>query len=177
MAEKILHHCRLCEEALGTVGQMLQTALEEHRQRQLMGVAGDVRMLRVAEGTGRIVHRADDVAGEGQGGIVCSRLLGEVRHIVVPLSAIDALRRHKVRPCALPSARDRGAVEVDQQVVTGSTLEEVDAVVHVLLCVAAEEVDLHAGYAYLLAPGEFLLTILGLVQTELRARGAVDPAY
>ena len=65
MAEEILHLLWLCQETLRLVGQMLQTALKEHRQGQFVGVRRDVRMLRVAEGTRRIVHRTDDVTGEG----------------------------------------------------------------------------------------------------------------
>ena len=177
MAEEALHLLWLGKEALRTVGQMLQAAFEEHRQRQLVGVACDVRMLRVAEGAGRIVHGADDVAGEGQCGVVRCGLFRKGSHVVVPLSTVDAFCRHQVGPCALPSAGNGGTVEVHQQVMTGSALQQVDAVVHVLLCVAAEEVNLHAGHTNLLTPRELFLAVFGLVQAELRAWCAVDPSH
>ena len=93
---------------------MLQATLEEHGKCQLVGIRGDVRMLRVAEGTRGIVHRANDITREGQRGIVAGSLLREVRHVVVPLGTIDALGGKQIRISALPSARDWGTVEVHQ---------------------------------------------------------------
>ena len=67
-------------------------------------------------------------------------------------------------------------MEVDKQMVARSRLQEVEAVVHVHLVVAGEEVDLHASHTHLLAPGELFLTILGLVQTVFGGRCPVDPS-
>ena len=43
--EELLHVMGLGQITLGTVGQMLQTTLEEHRQCQFMGMCGDMGML------------------------------------------------------------------------------------------------------------------------------------
>ena len=72
---------------------------------------------------------------------------GKRRHVVIPLGTIDALGRHQVGIGALPATGYGGTMEVDQQMVTGGTLQQVDAVVHVALVVAAEEVNLHTGNA------------------------------
>ena len=56
-----------------------------------MGIAGDMRMLGIAEGARGVVHRTDDVTGERQGGIVASSLCGECGYVVIPLGTIDAL--------------------------------------------------------------------------------------
>ena len=104
-------------------------------------------------------------------------LLREVRHIVIPLGTIDALRREQVGISTLPTTWDGSAVEVHQQVVTGCTLHQVLTIVHVHLIVAAEEVYLHTCHTNLLAPGKLLLTILRFVQTVLRSRGTIHPPY
>ena len=174
--EELLHVVGLGQITLRTVGQMLQAALEEHGQGQFVGMSGDMRMLRVAERTGGVVHRAYDIAGEGQRGIMGSSLVGKCRYVVVPFGTIDALGAHQVRIGTLPATGNGSAVEVDQQMMLGGTLQQVDAIVHVLLGVAGEEVNLHTGHANLLAPGKLLLAVFGLVQAELRARGTIDPA-
>ena len=91
---------------------MLKTALKQYGQSQLMGIGGDMGMLRIAERTRGIIHRPDYVAGERQGGIMAGSLIGEGRHIVVPFSTIDGLRGKQVRPCALPATRNRRAMEI-----------------------------------------------------------------
>ena len=68
-------------------------------------------------------------------------------------------------------------MEVDEQVMTGCALEQVETVVHVTLVVAGEEVDLHAGHAQFLTPGKLALAVLGLIQPELGRGGTVDPPY
>ena len=175
--EELLHVMGLGQITLGTVGQMLQTTLEEHRQCQFMGMCSDMRMLRVAECARGIVHRTNHITGERQCGIVGSRLLGEGRHIIIPLGTIDALGTHQVGIGALPATRDGGTMEINQQMVLGSTLQQVDAIVHILLGIAREEVDLHASHTNLLAPGKLLLTVFGLVQTELRTGSTIYPTH
>ena len=76
---------------------MLEATLEEHGECQFVCVGGDVGMLRVAKGTGCVVHRANHVAREGQGGVVAGSLVGEGRHVVVPLGTIDPLSREEIR--------------------------------------------------------------------------------
>ena len=142
-----------------------------------MGMRGDMGVLRVAESAGRVVHRTYDVAGEGQRSIVRGGRFGERRHVVVPLGTVDALRREQVGIGALPATGYGGTVEVDQEVMAGGTLHQVDAEVHVFLVLTAEEVNLHTCHANLLAPGKLLLAVLGLVQTVFRCRSTVHPAY
>ena len=134
-------------------------------------------MLGVAEGTWGIVHRPDDIAGEGQRGIMRCGLFGECRHIIVPLGPIDALGGEQVRISTLPTTGYGSTVEVHQQMVTGGTLHQFDAIVHVHLVVAREEVDLHTSHPDLLAPGKFLLTILRFVQTVLGCWRTIHPTH
>ena len=68
-------------------------------------------------------------------------------------------------------------MEIHQQMMTGCTLQQILTVVHVRLVVATEEVDLHASHTNLLTPCKLLFTILGFVQTVLRARGSIHPPY
>jgi len=44
-AEDVTHGLWLLQEALGVVGKVVQAALEEYCQRQLVGMGGNVRML------------------------------------------------------------------------------------------------------------------------------------
>ena len=67
-------------------------------------------------------------------------------------------------------------MEIDQHIMAGCTLHEFDAIVHVHLVVTAEEIDLHSGNAEFFAPCEFLLTILWIIKTELRAWSSIDPS-
>ena len=177
MAQEILHLLGLGEETLGSVGQMLQATLKKHGECQFMGMGGDVRMLGVAERTWGIIHRTNHVACEWECGVMTSRLLRKSRHVVIPFRTIDALCGKQVGPCALPPSRNGRAMEVDQQVMSGGTLEQVEAVVHVALIVAREEVDLHASHAQTLTPSELLLTVLWFVEPELGTRGAIYPSY
>ena len=134
-------------------------------------------MLGVAEGTGRIVHRAYDITREGQRGIMRGCTGREGRHVIIPLSPIDTLRRKQVRIGALPTAGNGCPMEVHQQMVSGGTFQQVLTIVHVLLVIAREEVNLHAGHTDFLAPGKLALAILWFVQTEFRSWSAVDPAH
>ena len=68
-------------------------------------------------------------------------------------------------------------MEVDEQVMTGSTLQQVDAIVHVHLVVAREEVDLHTSHTDLFAPGKLALAVFGLVQTVFGPWGTIYPAH
>ena len=104
-------------------------------------------------------------------------LLGEGCHIIIPFRTIDPFRTQQIGTCALPASGDGGSVEVDKQMVTGSTFQQVLTVVHVHLVVAREEVYLHACHTNLLAPGKLLLTVLGLVQAVFGCRGSVYPAH
>ena len=106
-----------------------------------------------------------------------SCLLGARTYIVIPLGTIDGLCGEQVGIGALPAAGDGGTVEVDQQMMLGGTLQEIDAVVHVHLVIAREEIDLHTSYTYLLAPGKLLFAILSLVQSVLRRRSTIYPAH
>ena len=177
LTEEFLHLVGLCVVALGLVGQMLQGRFVEHGKRQLVGIRGDMRMLRVGEGARRVVHRSDDIAGEGQRGVMGSRLLGERTYVVVPLGTIHGLGGEQVGIGALPAAGDGGTVEVDQQMMLGRTLQEIDAVVHVHLVIAREEIDFHTSYTNLLAPGELLFAVLGLVESVLRRGSTINPAH
>ena len=93
IAQEVLHLLGLCIIALGFVGQMLEAALEKHRQGQFVGIGGDMGVLRIAERTWCVVHRSDDVAGERQRGIMTGSLRCEGRHVVVPFGPIDGFRR------------------------------------------------------------------------------------
>ena len=68
-------------------------------------------------------------------------------------------------------------MEIYQQVMLGGTFEQIEAIVHVHLVVAGEEVDLHARHTDLLTPCELLFTIFRLVQTVLRCRGTIHPTH
>ena len=61
---------------------------------------------------------------------------GEGAIVVIPLSSKHALGREQIGVGALPTTRDGGAMEIDQQMMARSALEQVDAVVHVHLAVA-----------------------------------------
>ena len=104
-------------------------------------------------------------------------LRGKCSVIVVPLGAEHTFCGEQVRISTLPTTGYGGTMEVNQEVMTGSRLEKVDAEVHVHLTVAREEINLHTCDPYFLAPGEFLLTVLGTVQTELRRRSAINPSH
>ena len=68
-------------------------------------------------------------------------------------------------------------MEVDQQVMACGTLKQVDTIVHVKLTVAREKVDLHACHTDFLTPSELFLTVLRLIEAELRGGGAIDPTH
>ena len=177
LSEELLHLLGLCKEALWTVGQMLQCRLKDYGQRQLMAMSGDVRMLRVAKGTRRVVHRSDDISCEGQHAVMRRSLAGERRHVVIPFGTIDALRGEKVRPRALPAARNRSAMEVHQQMMARAALQQVLTVLHVHLVIAGEEVDLHTCHPDALTPSELSLAVFRFVQSELRSRCTIDPSH
>ena len=103
------------------------------------------------------------------------RLLREGWYVIIPLCSINALRRHQIGISTLPASRNGRAVEIHQQVMTGSTLQKIEAIVHIHLIVAGEEVDLHTSHTDLLTPGEFLLTVFGLVQAVFGRRSAIHP--
>ena len=175
MSEEILNFFRLCQKAFGTVGNVLQTRLIEHRQRQFVSVRRNVRVLRIGKRARCVVHRADNVAGKRQRGVVGGSLVGEGRHVVVPLGAVNRLCAQQIGIGALPAARQSGAVEIDRKVVFCSRLQKVDTIVHIELVVAREEVDFHASNPDFFEPRELFLTVFGLVQAELRTRRAVNP--
>jgi hypothetical protein len=102
---------------------MLQAALKENSQSQLVGVGGDMRMLGVAEGTRGIVHRTYDIASKGERSIMTGSLLGKGGNIIIPLCTIYSFSRKKVRIGALPATRNGGSVEIYQQMMTSSTLK------------------------------------------------------
>ena len=105
------------------------------------------------------------------------RLLREGWYVIIPLCSINALRRHQIGISTLPTSGNGRAVEIHQQVMTGSTLQKIEAIVHIHLIVTREEVDLDTGHTNLLTPGEFFLTIFGLVQTIFRCRGTIHPTH
>ena len=115
---------------------MLQGTLVQYGQSQFVGIAGDVWMLRIAEGTWCVVHRTDDVTGKGQCGVMTGCYVGKCGHVVVPLGTIHTLGRHEVGVGALPSTRYGGTMEVNQQMMLGGTLQQVDTVSHIALTVA-----------------------------------------
>ena len=51
-------------------------------------------------------------------------LVGESGYVIVPLSTVYALGSHQVRPCALPSSGNGGAMEINQQMMTGGSFEQ-----------------------------------------------------
>ena len=172
-----MHGLWLGKEAFGSVCQMLETRLEEDGESQLVGMGGNVWMLRVGEGAWGIVHRSYDIACERESGIVGGCLLGEGRHIVVPLCSVDTLGREEVGIGALPSSWDGRSVEVDEEMVASGSFEEVDAVAHVHLVVAREEVNLHSCHTEALAPGELLLAVFRFIESELWSWSAIDPSH
>src|SRR5574344_556839 len=61
--------------------------------------------------------------------------------------------------------------------VASSCFEEVDAVAHVHLVVAREEVNLHSCHSEALAPGELLLAVFWFVKSELWSGSTIDPSH
>ena len=98
VGEEIPHFVGLGEQAFGTVGKMLQGRLEDDGEGEFVGLGGDVRMLRVGEGAGSIVHRANDITREGQRAVVSCSTMGKSAIVVVPFGSIDGLHRHEVGP-------------------------------------------------------------------------------
>ena len=156
---------------------MLKAGFKENGQRQLVPFRRDMRVLRVAECAGCVVHRPDYVSCEGQSGIVSRGLVGESRHVVVPFCPVYCLCGQQVWIGTLPTTRNGCPMEIDEQTVTSSTFEQVETIVHIHLVVAREEIDLHPGNANPLTPCEFLLTVFGFVQPKLGRRSAVDPSH
>ena len=156
---------------------MLDAGLEKRREGKLVGVGGDVRVLRIRKGARSVVHRAKNIAGERKGCVVGGSPVGQERKVIVPLRTIDCLGADEVRVCTLPASHCRGTVEVDQQMVSCSALEKFDHEIEVLVGIAGEKVNLDALHAQVLTPGELLFAVLGSIEAVFRARSAVDPAY
>ena len=142
-----------------------------------MSMGSDVRMLRIRESTRRIVHRTYHVTREWQCGIVSSCTLSESGHIVVPLSTIHTLCGKQIGISALPTTWNGSTMEIHQQMVTGSTFEQVDAVIHIHLVVSREKVNLHTSHTNLLTPRKLLLTVFRFVQAIFRTRSTIHPSY
>ena len=68
-------------------------------------------------------------------------------------------------------------MEIHEQMMTGSTFQQILLVVHVLLTVAGEEVNLHTGHAHPFAPGKLPFAVFFLVQTVFRRRGTIHPSH
>ena len=81
--------------------------------------------------------------------------------IVIPLSTVNSLHRHQVRPGTAPSARNCASVKIYQQMMTRSILQNIQIIVHHLLAVWQEEINLNSGCAHLLQTGHLLLAGLG----------------
>ena len=61
--------------------------------------------------------------------------------------------------------------------MTGSTFQQVDAVVHIHLRIAGEEIYLHTSNPHLLTPGKFTLPVFWFVKPELGTWGSIHPSY
>ena len=137
-----------------------------------MSMSGDVRVLRIGEGTGGIVHGAYHIARKGQRAVVPRGIGGETTIIVIPFGTIHRFGGHKMRISTLPATRDGGTVEVDHELMLGGALEDVEIVVHHTYAVGTEEVyldtlDTHAAY-----PSKLAVAFLGVVEAVAWARTA-----
>ena len=155
---------------------MLDARLEYDRERQFMGMSGDVWMLRVGECAWGIVHRTDDITSKWQRGIMPCGLVGECRHIVIPFCSIDALGAYKVGIGALPSPRNCCTMEIDEQMMLCGTLKKFYHVSYIEIVVTGKEINLHTLDTDFLTPCELFLSVVGIIESEFRTRCPVYPA-
>ena len=66
-------------------------------------------------------------------------------------------------------------MEIDEQMVACSALQEVDTIVHSGLRVAVEEVYLHTCHSDTFTPCKIPFAVIGLVQLIFRTWGSVYP--
>ena len=138
-------------------------------------MGSDVRMLRIGKGARCIVHRTDDIAREGQCGIVGGSTLGKRGTIVVPLCSIDGLCAQQVGIGSLPTTRYGGSVEVDTEMMTSCTLKQVNHKGHILIGIAREEVNLDTYYTKPSDICEFTFTVFRFIESELRSWSTINP--
>ena len=121
-----------------------------------MGESSGVGMLGVGESHRGVVHRAYYVACVCQQAVDASAFGSHRSAVVVLLATENGLLRHQMGIGAAPSAWNGATVEVDENLIFGSVLEDVGEVLHGVLFVALEEVNLHTFHTNAFQPGKLL---------------------